>query len=62
MLHPINWEVPIERTSPQIRYGVGPVRETEQTGETHEMIAAALEKVVRAYGRNGALVGNADHV
>lgn len=51
MLNPIGWEVPIERASPQIRFDPAPFKETEQTAETHEMIAAALEELVRAYSR-----------
>lgn len=51
MLHPISWEVPTEQASPQIRLDPAPVKETKQTAETHEMIAAALDELVRAYGR-----------
>jgi hypothetical protein len=51
MLHPISWEVPIERASPQVRLDPAPVKETEQAAEAHEMIAAALDELVRSNGR-----------
>lgn len=51
MLHPVKEEAPIERASPKVRYNPGSVRQTELTAETHEMIAAALDTLVRAYRR-----------
>ena len=51
MLNPLNWEVPIERANPRIRLAPGSVRQTEQTAEAHEMIAAALDELARSYSR-----------
>lgn len=49
MAHPLQGEVPVEKASTQTRSGPGSVGDPDLTVEVHEMIATALEELVKAH-------------